>query len=150
MELYDCPRPETANIHYHYGEYYHGGGGGGRHRRAGGEHNIIFISKRFLYLCFGFASKSTKQFSYLWIRKVFVSFGSKRFLYHLRVLIQKIFVSFQSIFWIEYDDVTQYPPLELSDVIACISSNQEKGTTGTETAGSTPKYKKTYVDGLND
>ena len=148
MELYyDCPRPETANIHYPYGEY---GGGGGRHRRAGGVH--IFVSKRFLVFvfCFGFASKSTKQFSYLWIQKVFVSFGSKRFFYHLRVLTQKVFVSFQSIFWIEYDDVTQYPPLELSDVIACISSNQEKGTTGTETAGSTPKYKKTYVDGLND
>jgi hypothetical protein len=106
MELYDCPRPETTNIHYHYGEYITAAAAAAVIVARAEFLSIIFVSKRFLYLCFGFASKSTKQFSYLWIRKVFVSFGSKRFLYHLRVLIQKIFVSFQSIFWIDYDDVT--------------------------------------------
>ena len=84
-------------------------------RGAGGVHNIIIFTKRFLYLCFGFASQSTKQFSYLWMRKVFVNIFQ----------IQKVFVSFEGshpkdfcifsmIFWIKYGDVTQYPPLEPS------------------------------------
>ena len=49
-------------------------------RAAGSYDDILWIQKRFSYLLIsGFQGSHPIRFSYLWIEKVFVSFGSKWF-----------------------------------------------------------------------